>query len=70
MRIKKEDRVLVIAGAGKGKEGRVLAVFRDKDRVLVEGVNMIKRHTRPTQDQQGGIVEKEAPIHVSNVRVI
>jgi len=71
VRIKKNDRVKVIAGANTGKEGRVLAVFPDKNRVLVEGVNMIKRHTKPNQkNTQGGIIEKEAPIHVSNVKVL
>ncbi|NNF05137.1 MAG: 50S ribosomal protein L24 [Candidatus Eisenbacteria bacterium] len=70
-RLKREDRVLVISGDDKGKEGRVLAVFPKKNRVLIEGVNMIKRHTKPNQQNQtGGIIEKEAPIHVSNVRVI
>jgi len=71
IRIKKNDTVEVIAGEDKGKQGRVLAVFPDKGRVLVEGVNMIKRHTKPNQQNtQGGIIEKEAPIHVSNVKVL
>jgi len=71
MRIKKNDRVVVLSGEDKGKEGRVLAVFPKRDRVLVEGVNMIKRHTKPNaKQQQGGIVEKEAAIHVSNVKVV
>ena len=60
--------MLVIAGNDRGKTGKVLAVFPKRDRVIVEGVNFIKRHTRPTQQNpQGGIVEREAPIHVSNV---
>ena len=71
MKIKKNDTVVVIAGAYKGKQGRVIAVFPEKERVLVEGVNMVKRHTKPNpKNQQGGIIEKEAPIHVSNVKAI
>lgn len=71
MRVRKNDEVLVIAGNYRGKRGRVLKVFPDRNRIIVEGVNFIKRHTRPTQkNPQGGIVEKEAPIHVSNVMVI
>lgn len=68
MRIRKGDTVVVIRGEYKGRRGRVLQVDRKKERVLVEGVNMIKRHTRPTsRNQQGGIVEREAAIHISNV---
>lgn len=68
MHIRKNDTVLVITGKYKGRRGRVLRVFPKEQRVLVEGVNMCKRHTRPSQrNQQGGIVEREAPIHVSNV---
>lgn len=68
MNIRKEDTVIVVRGPYKGRRGRVLKTYPKKDRVLVEGVNMIKRHTRPSRtNQQGGIVEKEAPIHVSNV---
>jgi large subunit ribosomal protein L24 len=67
--VKKGDTVLVLAGADKGKTGRVLRVDPGKNRVVVEGVNMIKRHSRPTQrNPKGGIVEKEAPIHISNVK--
>ena len=70
MNIRKNDTVQVISGNDKGKRGRVLAVLRDK-RVIVEGVRMMKRHTRPTtRDPQGGIVEREAPIQTSNVMVI
>jgi len=66
--IKKGDMVKVIAGKDKGKSGRVLRVILKKDRAIVEHVNMIKRHTKPTQaNPQGGIVEKEAPIHWSNL---
>jgi large subunit ribosomal protein L24 len=66
-KIKKGDKVVVITGRDKGKSGEVLRVLRDEDRVLVQGVNMIKRHTRPSAGQAGGIVEKEAAIHISNV---
>lgn len=68
MHVKKEDQVKVIAGAHRGKTGRVLKVFPKTDRVIIEGVNLVKRHTRPTGSRQGGIVEKEAAIHVSNVK--
>nr|WP_196788565.1 50S ribosomal protein L24 [Motilibacter rhizosphaerae] len=71
MRIKKGDRVLVIAGKDKGATGRVLEVLRERDRVVVEGVNRIKRHTRVGQTARGaktgGIVTTEAAIHISNV---
>jgi large subunit ribosomal protein L24 len=67
LKIKKGDKVVVITGRDKGKTGEVLRVFRDEGRVVVQGVNMVKRHTRPSPGQTGGIVEKEAAIHVSNV---
>ena len=68
MHIRKNDTVVVLAGKYKGRRGRVLRVYPRQDRVLVEGVNMIKRHTRPSaRNQQGGIVEREAPVHISNV---
>jgi large subunit ribosomal protein L24 len=71
MRVRKNDQVIVIAGNYKGKKGKVLKVFPNKDRIIVEGVNFIKKHSRPTQQlPQGGIVEKEGPIHVSNVMVL
>ncbi len=71
MKIVKNDIVLVISGNYKGKRGKVLKVFPKKHRVIVEGVNFIKRHTKPTQrNPQGGIVEKEASIHVSNLMVV
>lgn len=67
-RIKKEDKVKVIAGKDAGKIGKVLKVNRKKDRILIENVNIMKRHTKPSAKQrQGGIVEVEAPIHWSNV---
>ncbi len=66
-KIKKGDKVVVTTGRDKGKEGEVLRVLREDDRVLVQGVNMVKRHTGPSQASPGGIIEKEAPIHISNV---
>ena len=66
-KIKKGDRVVVTAGREKGRSGEVLRVLRDADRVLVQGVNMVKRHTRPSQSSGGGILEQEAPLHISNV---
>ncbi|NQU73363.1 MAG: 50S ribosomal protein L24 [Candidatus Omnitrophica bacterium] len=67
-KIRKNDTIKVLAGKDKGKTGKVLHVFPKNNRAVVEGVNFIKRHTRKTQnDQQGGIVEKESPIHVSNL---
>ncbi len=68
-RIKKGDTVVVLAGKSQGKQGKVLQVLGKKDRVLVERVNMIKRHMKPSQVSQGGIIEKEASIHVSNVAI-
>ncbi len=67
-RIKKGDDVIVLAGREKGRRGKVLRVLPRESRVLVQGVNMVRRHTRPSQaNPQGGIVEKEAPLHISNV---
>jgi len=72
MKIRKGDTVEVISGKDAGKRGRVLVVDPGRQRVVIEGVHMIKRHTRPNPQRriQGGIVEREAPIHVSNVMVI
>ncbi len=70
-RIKKEDKVRIITGKDKGRIGKVLKVFRKKNRVLVENINVVKRHTKPgVKSKQGGIIEIEAPIHASNVMVI
>ena len=69
-RLKKDDTVMVIAGRERGKTGKVVRVFADRDRVIVERINMIKRHQKPQGSNPGGIVEKEAPIHVSNVMVV
>lgn len=72
LKIKKDDQVQVIAGDDKGKKGRVIEVLTSKGRVLVEGVNIISRHTKPNTagNAQGGIVKKEAPIHISNVALV
>ncbi len=71
MEIKKNDNVLVTSGKEKGKRGRVIEVYPALNRVLIEKLNMIKRHTRPNQQlKQGGIVEKESPISASNVKLI
>ncbi|MDM5296730.1 50S ribosomal protein L24 [Bacillus pumilus] len=68
MHVKKGDKVVVISGKDKGKQGVILAAFPKQDRVLVEGINLVKKHSKPTQaNPQGGISEQEAPIHVSNV---
>lgn len=70
-KIKLNDQVEVIAGKDKGLVGKVISAFRDQDRVIVEKVNMIKRHTKPNMaNQQGGIIDKEAAIHVSNVILV
>lgn len=67
-RLKQDDRVVVIAGRDKGQQGRILKVFREDDRVIVEGINVVRRHERPSQQNpEGGIIEKEMPIHMSNV---
>ena len=66
-KIKKGDKVVVITGSDRGKTGEVLKVLRSEMRVLVAGVNMVKRHTRQAPGEPGGIVEKEAPVHISNV---
>ncbi len=70
--IKKNDEVLILSGRDKGKTGRVLIVMPTEDRIVVEGVQMIKRHTRPNPNKQikGGIVDKEAAIHISNVAIV
>ncbi|MFN8059671.1 MAG: 50S ribosomal protein L24 [Vicinamibacterales bacterium] len=72
LHIRKNDNVVVLTGKDRGKRGRVLRVIPDKSRVLVEGVNMIKRHTKPNPQRniKGGIQEREAPIHASNVMLV
>ncbi len=71
MKIHKNDNVMIITGNDRGKTGKVLKVYPSDFKVIVEGINIRKRHTKPTQkNPQGGILEKEAPIHVSNVMII
>jgi len=71
LKIKSGDTVKVIAGDHKGSEGKVLQIIKDKDRVLVEGVNLVSKHTKPSaQNPQGGIVKKEASLHISNVMLV
>ena len=71
MKIKTNDQVLVLAGKDKGKTGRVLRVLRKEERVVVEGVNIVKKHQKPNNaNENGGIFEMEAPIHVSNVKKV
>ena len=70
-KIKSGDTVKVIAGDHKGSEGKVLQIIKDKDRLVVENVNKVKKHTKPSaQNPQGGIVEKEASLHISNVMLV
>ncbi|MDY6407503.1 MAG: 50S ribosomal protein L24 [Pseudomonadota bacterium] len=70
MKIKKGDQVIVITGRDKGKTGEVIQAMPKESKVLVRGINLVKRHTKPTQENAGGIVSKEKPIHVSNVALI
>jgi large subunit ribosomal protein L24 len=71
LHVKKDDLVMIVAGKDKGKSGKVLRVLPEKERVLVENLNLIKRHTRPSQtNNEGGIIEKEAPIAISNVQLL
>ncbi len=71
LHIKKGDTVMVITGESKGQKGRVLEIDRGKDRAIVEGINMVSRHTKPnSKSPQGGIIKKEAPIHISNLMVV
>lgn len=71
LHVKKDDLVMIIAGKDKGKSGKVLRVMPSKGRVLIENLNLIKRHTRPSRsNNEGGIIEKEAPIALSNVQLL
>ena len=71
MKVKVGDQVKILTGQDKGKEGKVIATYKNLDKVLVEGIHMVKKHQKPNNmNQTGGIFEKEAPIHVSNVKVI
>lgn len=69
-KIRKGDTVIVRTGRNKGKKGEVLKVVKDEAKVFVKGVNVVKRHTKPTQTNAGGIVQKELPIHISNVALL
>ena len=70
-KLKSGDTVKVIAGDHKGSEGKILSIVKDENRVLVEGVNLVSKHTKPNaQNPQGGITKKEAPIHISNVMLV
>ena len=71
-KIKRDDEVVVLAGKDKGKQGKVLKVLTDKNRVIVEGVNVVKKHQKPNPalGESGGIVEQEAPIHISNLSLL
>ncbi|GAB6064393.1 50S ribosomal protein L24 [Deferrisoma palaeochoriense] len=69
-KIKRNDMVEVIAGNDRGKRGKVLRVLRERDRALVERVNVVKRHMKPSAVSQGGILEKEAPVHLSNLALV
>jgi len=71
MKIKKGDLIKVITGKDKGKEGKVISIVTKTDRVIVEGINLVKRHVKPNKKvQKGGIIEKEQSLHISNVKVI
>lgn len=70
LHVKKGDKVIVIAGASKGSSGEIKEILLKKNRAIVEGVNMVKKHTKPVNDNPGGIIELEAPIHISNLMLI
>jgi large subunit ribosomal protein L24 len=70
LKVKKGDRVVVIAGRDKRSTGEVLQVMPDENRVLVQGVNIVRRHQKQTPQQDGGVIPKEAPIHISNIAVV
>ena len=70
MKLKKGDKVVVTTGKDKGKTGEITTVLPKKNKVIVAGINVVKRHTKPTQESAGGIVSKEMPIHVSNVALV
>ena len=70
LHVKKGDKVMVIAGASKGSSGEIKEIIVNKNRAIVEGVNMVKKHTKPANENPGGIIEVEAPIHISNLMLI
>jgi large subunit ribosomal protein L24 len=67
LKVKKGDEVIVITGKYKGKKGRILKVFPTDNKIIVSGINLVKKHTKPSQTSEGGIITKELPIHISNV---
>ena len=70
LKLKKGDKVIVTTGKDKGKTGEITTVFPKENKVIVGGINMVKRHTKPSQESAGGIISKEMPIHVSNVALV
>ena len=70
MKLRVGDKVKILAGKDRGKDGKVIKTLKKKDKVIVEGINIIKKHMKPTQNSEGGIISVEAPIHVSNVKVV
>lgn len=70
LKVKKGDQVMLIAGDDKGKKGEILEVFPLKNRVVIEGVNLVKKHQKPSNDNPGGIIEVAAPVHISNVKLL
>lgn len=70
MNLKKGDKVIVIAGSNKGKEGKILKTLKTSNKIIVEGINLIKKHKKANGNETGGIVEMEAPIHASNVMIV
>lgn len=69
LKLKKGDKVVVLSGKDKGKRGEILVMLRDKNKAVVQGVNIVKKHTKPSQNNAGGIIEKELPIHLSNIGI-
>jgi len=70
-KLKKKDNVLIICGEDKGKSGKIIEIFPHKNRLIIEGINLLKKHMKPTQKTpQGGIIRQEGPIHISNVRLV
>ncbi len=70
-KLKKKDNVLIICGEDKGKSGKIIEIFPNKNRLIIEGINLVKKHMKPTQKTpQGGIIRQEGPIHISNVRLV
>ncbi len=70
LKVKKGDEVIVITGKNKGKKGKILSILPKENKAVVAGVNLVKKHTKPSQNSEGGIVQKELPIHISNISLI